>query len=618
MSSDPDLDAALSVTEGPVTVTKSFEPNEFPVPAIKFVLESTATEPVRIRLTDAVPEAFPMENVGFHPDFEKDNWTAYKSHRVEYERTLDPEASTTTVYGVRLDGTDPATFLTEPTLSFPEADAGPDARGAVDDVLGEDSNQIVRDVLSGERDSLPGLGEDDGVDAPDLTPDAAVDAEMTAADSSTDHAEATTDDDAEDLPPEDIELNFDEDEGDDADDAAPTDDEAPGDPDASSPHPFDGSGDSSTDDVETTAVSAVETDDAGTDDLETGELDLELDEGDDEGAPVADSGSAEGDDGHRVAGGSVVSTLAAEVRRGDADEEDVAALRDALGVNDDPAEIPRSLDLRIGRLQTQVEDLAAYAEGIREFLDDEGTAEELIEGFRADVESVEEGLEELSTRADEAADDRSHLQEDVTDLRADVSEQDDRLDGVDDRLDGITERLGGVDDRLDGVDDHLAAVDDRLDDVDARATAAEETAERLDDEMGEVREDLAALDGDVTEVRETLGEELTETREQFTDDLTETREQLTDDLAETREALDEDVVAVRDDVAALEDDLDDLGETVAEFRAFRDSLGSALGTIAGGDSAGDGADGTSDADGTGETDDSDGSDGSGEAAADGT
>ena len=610
MSSDPDLDTSLSVTEGPVTVTKSFEAEEFPVPAIKFVLESTATEPVTIRLTDSIPESFPMENVGFHPDFEKDNWTAYKSHRVEYERTLDPEASTTTVYGVRLDGTDPTTFLTEPTLSFPEADVGPDAPSAVDDVLGEDSNQIVRDVLSGERDSLPGLDEGDSVDAPDLTPDAAVDAEMTAGDSSIDETEAT-DDDADDPPTEDIELNFDEgeDEGDDPDRTAPTDDEPAADSGPSTPHPFDGSGDSSVDETETTAVNAVETDDTETDAAE-GELDLELDETDDGGSAVSASGPADGD-GHREAGESVVSTLAAEVRRGDADEEDVAALRDALGVDDDPAEIPRSLDLRIGRLQTQVEDLAAYAEGIREFLDDEGTAEELIEGFRADVESVEEELDALSTRADEADDDRNSLQGEVTDLRADVSEQDDRLDGVDDRIDGIADRLDGVDDRLDTVDDHLAAVDDRLDDVDARATAAEETAERLDDEMGEVREDLAALDGDVTEVRETLG-----------DELAETREQLTEEVAETREALDEDVAAVRDDVAALEDDLDDLGETVAEFRAFRDSLGSALGTIAGGDPAGDDTDET-DADGTDDADEADvdradDADDSGETAADET
>jgi hypothetical protein len=79
-----------SVTEGEVTVRKTFEAEEFPVPAVKFVVESTASEPVHLRLVDPIPDSLPMENVGFHPDFEKDNWTAYKTHRVEYNRTLDP------------------------------------------------------------------------------------------------------------------------------------------------------------------------------------------------------------------------------------------------------------------------------------------------------------------------------------------------------------------------------------------------------------------------------------------------------------------------------------------------------------------------------------------------
>ncbi|WP_380676639.1 hypothetical protein [Salinigranum sp. GCM10025319] len=291
MSSDPDLDTSLSVTEGPVTVTKSFEAEEFPVPAIKFVVASTATESVAIRLTDSIPESFPMENVGFHPDFEKDNWTAYKSHRVEYERTLDPSETTTTVYGVRLEGADPSTFLTEPAVSFPDDEAvDGDARGGIDDVLGEDSNQIVRDVLSGERDSLPGLDDSEGVDAPGLTPDAGVDVDSSVdsgssvdADSAVD-ADPETADDADDGPTEDIQLDLDEDAEDegvadadaeadavdeDAEDAEneavdeesgddADDEDAPVlDLDVPSPHRFDASGDSATEHTDDAVVDAV-------------------------------------------------------------------------------------------------------------------------------------------------------------------------------------------------------------------------------------------------------------------------------------------------------------------------------------------------------------------------
>jgi predicted nucleic acid-binding Zn-ribbon protein len=619
MSSDPDLGRSLTVTDGPVTVTKSFEGEEFPVPAVKFVLESTATEPTSIRLTDTIPESFPMESVGFHPDFEKDNWTAYKSHRVEYERTLDPGESTTTVYGVRLDGTDPATFLVEPSLSFPDADAEEDA-SAIDDVLGEDSNQIVRDVLSGERESLPGVGDEhDGVESPELAAEAGF-------------GNAGTDGPATDSEPEpELELDLDP-------DPAPAADEPSAEESDPSPSALDASAEPAVGRPDTAAVSAVgdaadtsdasdapdasDEDDEGDEDAVAGGVELDLAEADADGtdeqgeAPADGGGEADEADDTLTAApgqpdGSVVAALAAEVRRGDADEDDVAALRDALDTAGGGTEIPRSLDLRIGRLQTQLEDLAAYSEGLREFLDEEGTAEELIEEFRADVRSAEQSFESLSARVDDADDDRARLDEELSGLHGDVSDVNDRVaaveerfGAVEDRLDTVTERFDAVDDRLEDVDDRLEELDgvaDRLEEVDDRAAAAEATAERLDDEMGDVREDLAAFDTDLAETREELADDLAETREQVAADVAEAREELDDDVSAVREdvsAVHDDVSTVRDDVADLENDIDDLGDTVENFRAFRDRLSSALGTMgAGPDTGGADTDGESAADG---------------------
>jgi predicted nucleic acid-binding Zn-ribbon protein len=592
-------------------VTKSYEADEFPVPAIKFVLESTATEPLHIRLTDSIPETFPRENVGFHPDFEKDNWTAFKNHRVEYDRRLDPEETTTTVYGVRLEGADPATFLIEPELSFPDADGEGDTVSAVDDVLGEDSNQIVRDVLSGDRESLPGLDDEKADD------------------------DAAVDDAAADAPTEDLDLDLDLDEEAPEDEADETEgeidetegeiDETEDETDAPAPHAFDDAGDSATERVEDVAVSPVDTvddesageespADESVDDAPAeggavaGGVELDLDEDETEpDADDADDGSTtepdadDADDGPATepdaealeaaaddvgadpvaVDGSVVGALADEIRHGDVDKEDVAALREALGAGGEPSEVPRSVDLRIGRLQSKVEDLAAYADGLEAFLDEEGTAEELIEGVRADVQATESEIDTLVARMDDADDDRGRLHADVTALRDDVSGVDDRVDDVAESVDDATERLADVTDRLDemagrfdDVDERLTAIDDRLDDVDARAARAEETAAGLDDEVDGLREDVAALDDDIAE-----------TRAELDDEITSVREAAEDDIAETREELDESVSAVRDDVAAIEDDLDRLDETVEDFRAFRDRLSSALGTMAGGAAA---------------------------------
>ena len=150
MSQEPDIDQTVTVSRGDVTVEKSFEPDEFPVPAVLFRIDSADSDPVELRLVDQIPEEYQMSAIGFHPDFESDNWMAYQDHRVVFERTLDPEEVVQTVYGVRLDREEDAVaFLDNPTLEGIEESAE-----SVDDILGEDRNQAVRDVLAGDRDSL--------------------------------------------------------------------------------------------------------------------------------------------------------------------------------------------------------------------------------------------------------------------------------------------------------------------------------------------------------------------------------------------------------------------------------------------------------------------------------
>src|SRR6056297_2259059 len=155
-----------------VTVDKSFDGDGFAVPAIKFEIRSRRDEPVSVRITDRVPEDFPMDNVGFHPNFENDNWTAYKDHRVQFERTLEPSEDLVTVYGIRISDREEADrFLRPPMVDAVAASEDREANddpqvedNTITDIVSEDSSQVVRDVIAGESD-LPGLGEE--TDAPD-------------------------------------------------------------------------------------------------------------------------------------------------------------------------------------------------------------------------------------------------------------------------------------------------------------------------------------------------------------------------------------------------------------------------------------------------------------------
>ncbi|ESS09474.1 MAG: hypothetical protein A07HN63_00678, partial [uncultured archaeon A07HN63] len=283
MSQGSDSNQPVTVSNDGINIEKSVTADEFPVPAVKFVLTSNAASPVRIRLTDQIPESFPMERVGFHPDFHSDSWTAYKNHRVEFEQELDSGESLTTVYGIRTDDEEELQqFLGEPEVTEIAPTDGEDPN--LEGVLGPDNSQLIREVLSGERSSLPGseAGPLDGPVDPsdtDLSPEeahtppsetddaagsATADAEEPSTGESTEGPEPTPDTDAEPATAEP------------AADTAPSestpDESVASDPDTTSDEPADD------DEMETTASPSTDVESAA--DSDTGEAAADADIGD--------------------------------------------------------------------------------------------------------------------------------------------------------------------------------------------------------------------------------------------------------------------------------------------------------------------------------------------------
>ncbi|WP_129115709.1 hypothetical protein [Halegenticoccus tardaugens] len=452
-------DEVVTVESEGITVRKRFVADEFPVPAIRFEIDSDRSDDVIIRVTDTIPESFSMERVGFHPDYENDNWTAYKDHRVEYRRALQPGESVTTVYGVRLD--DPAegaSFLGEPVLERVVGDADDERGGeSLDDVVGEDRTQVVREALAGDRESLPGMGsgEADGpaeLDFDDPTGAGGADPGETADASSevdADDPTASNDDDAkesvdgpeiEPLALEDPEEPSEVDERHDADETVEgveTDVTA----DESSPRA-----------LAADTTPAVTTRDSGSDPMDPTD-------------PTADPSTAptSAPTVPEAASAGVAEALAAEIRDGRVDDDDLALLRRELDLEEPTAgEIPASVDARIGHLQSKVDDLEAYSDALAAFLDEEGTGEAIIADLRERVETTDEAISDLASEFDDAASERADLR------------------------------------------DAVEGFDGRLDTLDAATETNAEAFERLDEEMGDVRADLADLDGDVVALREEL------------------------------------------------------------------------------------------------------------------
>jgi len=154
----------VTVASNGVTVIKTFEADAFPVPAIAFRIKSERREPVTVTLVDDVPENVAVEDLGFHPEYGSEHWTI-EDDEITFEREIDSEEQYTTVYGIRATGTDDVEqFLTEPNI----ADVDPPLEDE-DGVVGGSGSDVVRDVISGDTDSVPGLDdEDDDIGTLDL------------------------------------------------------------------------------------------------------------------------------------------------------------------------------------------------------------------------------------------------------------------------------------------------------------------------------------------------------------------------------------------------------------------------------------------------------------------
>lgn len=451
-----EFDSGNEVTlssESGVTIEKSFDSEGFAVPAIRFELRSEHDDAVTVRITDRIPDEFPMDNVGFHPEYENDNWTAYEDHRVQFERTLEPSESLTTVYGIRLsDRSDAEDFLTEPKLEevtpVTEDEENDDEERmeehTITDIVSEDSSQVVRDVIAGDS-GLPGLNDEsdeDTVEDGDTDPLADIGTDPLAeTDESNPLAEETVDS------PEAV------------------DDDDP---------PFA----DSTDDIDEPMAAMNDVDDSEDDIIEAPT--------DSPDGPVSPPRP-----------GSVAAALADEIRAGAVDSDDLTLIQRELDLD-----TPESTNVRIRHVQSRVDDLAAYTEALEEFIDDNGTAKTLIESFESEVESVRTDLEGMGDEIENTKDEGAQARARVADLEAGLDELETGVESDLADLEADVDELGELGSTLDVLESQIEALEDLV------ATNTEE-ASVLDGEIEDLRDDFEAVESLEDEI-ETLSHDVTD------------------------------------------------------------------------------------------------------------
>jgi peptidoglycan hydrolase CwlO-like protein len=538
--SERTAEATTTVDEDGIRVEKSFSGDAFPVPAVTYELSSTREDPVRVRIVDRIPESFPMDRIGFHPEYESENWTAYKDHRVEFERVLDPGDEIETVFGIRDDDPDLDGFLGTPVIEH--VPVGEE----IEDVLGTGDTDAVREVLSGERATLPGMedpaDETGGVEASE----SADDPTEGAAEEAAEHDDAS-----------------------DTDGPAPRTVSADGTP-AVTAHD---------DEPEEATEDAVDADSDPTDGPEEGG-DEPVDKPDQtaDDASDTDEEPVESDDvvatPDASAEGGLAAALAAEIRADKVAAEDLDVLREELEIG-----VPRSVDVRIARLQSSVADIEAYADALAEFIDGDGTAREILDDLDSKVETVESEMDALDDRVDAADAERG-------DLRETVSRVDDSVDTVSADVDDVTERVDGVETTVSAVEGAVADVESTVEEVTGDVSRIDEETSALTAEADALSEALDDMNDDV----ETLYEEVddaaaaVESTTNRVDDV-ESRlgrfdqefDDLWDDLAEVDSRLTTIEGQLGDDLDDVEAEISAINDHLEELEAFRKRLNEAFG-----------------------------------------
>jgi archaellum component FlaC len=415
MSNADSEEVSVVVERGGVSVEKSFEPDDFPVPAIAFVIHSDRDETTNVRIVDQVPDDVPAQDIGFHPKYGADFWSV-EDDEIVFEREFEAGEEYTTVYGLRAKDTDEVErFLTEPTIE------------------GVEGEETVSDIIGDEADDADA---DDG-------------------------DEAETDE-------EEVDTSIDLDDPTGTEQAADADDEEP-----TRPEPAE----ASADDLESAIADLDETGD-GDEEAAEGDEPAAGDDGEVSAAVESVGGqpeSAGNGASAAVAPEDLAAALAAEIRDGDVADEDLETLREALGADLESSggEVPGHVEARIDKLQGDVDEVVAYTGALESFLDDAGSADELLE-----------------------------MREEFDDLRGSVDELEGTVAGMDDRLDEVAATTESLEGSIETLHDDVADLESGLSDLESQLAdleddIGEDLSERVADlehELDEMEEDIETLD----------------------------------------------------------------------------------------------------------------------------
>ncbi|MEF8894585.1 hypothetical protein, partial [Halodesulfurarchaeum sp.] len=179
----------------------------------------------------------------------------------------------------------------------------------------------------------------------------------------------------------------------------------------------------------------------------------------------------------------IVTALSSDLKSGEASEEDIEAIKEALDITES-----RSEALKRDHLQARLDDFAAYADILSDFIDEHGT----LTNFAAELQA-----ENAEVRADimNVRDDIETLGNTQSALRSQVEQMETSFAAIQDDVETVQNDVGAVQADIAAVQDNVetgrqemdADIVETQEHLDALSESLEEVEEKTDAELAQIR-----------------------------------------------------------------------------------------------------------------------------------
>lgn len=417
-------------------------------------IEPVDEEVVGALLVERLPPDVDPESVDAHRDVDPDRWSITEDSNLQFEIAADPDESTGVGF-VATEVDDPAAFFDPPTVVEAET-MGPTGSGTADATASD-----VFDRRTGE-----------GGPSSDRTDSIARKVREALSVPSETGTERRREVEAKASDRDDLEFEFRTGNGAEAD-----------------PEDEDEAASASTDATAGSASAA------------------ETDGGDGSGGETllrgSSTSSADGSNSsvRAVTPEEVPTVFVNQLESGALSDEDLEALREALGV-----ETRRSTATRIEHVESRLTEFEAYIEALEAFIDDNGTADEII-----------------------------------ADLEATVDDLNETVASVEDELEGIREQQTDLREAVDGHDEALSTVEERMNALEGKIEALERTTADHGSRIADLEEGQQSLETDLEKGHRDLREELEDGTQELRTDFEDERAALRSELEASIDAVESDV-----------------------------------------------------------------------------